>query len=154
MFCAFSSSSSYLRLEMSCLISFSSPGEKQASWWRSPRNKFGFTLEIYLQWSHHFLCPPALWWCSALSGASWSSVISDGGKVFCFKLWVMLDISESLRFVYVPDICSQCLMHRKNQNYLRAGRQNSSKLMIQHDGRLWCSGETTGRCSASKTRPV
>lgn len=95
MFCAFSSSSSYRRLEMSCLISFSSPEEKQARWQKkkvlgdlcvlktgcSSWNQFSslsVSCLFYLQWSHHSLCLLGLWWCNAWSVASWSSASSDG----------------------------------------------------------------------------
>lgn len=91
MFCDFSSSSSYRRLEMSCLISFSSPEEKQAQ--RHKRKALGALFPkrtqqqvqflasfcwFYLQWSRHSLGLLGPLWCNALSVASWSSATRDG----------------------------------------------------------------------------
>lgn len=98
-FCAFSSSSSYRKLEMSCLISFSSPGLKKKIDAKLSKKMLmpawedkWCSLLFYLQWSHRSLCLLVLWWCTALLAASWSSVTSKGkgvrimNKMFCAKI--------------------------------------------------------------------
>lgn len=93
LFWDFSSSSSYRRLEMSCLISLSSP-EKTAG-----HNRFmlcqkqtqytmflcHFLCWFYLQWSRHSLCQPVLWWCTVWWGVSWSSVTKKSEKYVTFS---------------------------------------------------------------------
>lgn len=49
--------------------------------WKRSRNQINQNsvsfCRFYLQWSRRSLCLLGLWWCNALSAASWSSVTSD-----------------------------------------------------------------------------